>query len=898
MFVGNMDQSDSNEVGETEEVMEQEDDSSASESEEENYEKEILEIQEKLKQSPYSYDLHVQLIKVLSQAGELDPLREAREHMRSIYPLTEELWLDWLRDEIKVSSTNEDREKIENLFEKAVLDYQSVPLWLEYVQFCIGGMGSDEGIKKIRSVFEKALTAVGLHVSQGNNIWEAYREFENALLTQLLPQPGTEVTKDQEDAFNVQNKRLDSIFKRQLAIPLLGMEETLQEYKDWSGCEVDQKTMRAYSKALVMVKKLTPLEDALSSAASPRWKEYQAIIEFEKKEGDPVRIQLAFERAIQENCLSPDIWSQYTKYLDFSLKIKSIILPVYERALRNCPWSSPLWQNYLLALERHGESFDKVKETVDKALMAGFTQSADYLLVWTTYCDFLRRRIDWNTDHKSELDLFRETIASAIDHLTENFGKEGDPNGFLRSYWALIEAKFCKNMEKARELWNGLMTEGHGNTAAMWLDYYRLDRAYGNNNKHCRRILQKAVNSVTDWPESIAEAYVNFEREEGTLEQFDQAVAKCESQLQRIKERKEQAAEKEHEESQKSGKAGKKFTKNADKSTNKGKKTSPKMDKSAVRGNDVSRQEQSTTVKRKIDESGDGLKDDESFKVPMLPGFKEDAARESMIVQHDSSKNIRTVFVSNIRFDLDEDRIKEIFSKCGNITDVRLVKNFKGKSKGYAYVEFEDELCVTPALAKDREMVEGRPMFVSRCEDRQGAKAEFKFSTDMETNKLFIKGLPFTCTVEALRTIFSQHGELKDVRLVTYRNGTPKGLAYVEYCDESHAAHAVLKTDGIMIGEHQISVAISNPPARKMPETIKGEGDRVPSLGGGKKESEFRGKARTQVSLIPRSLQHPQSSSQTTVNTKSVDKQSVANGQSSSNKSMSNADFRNMLLKK
>lgn len=45
----------------------------------------------------------------------------------------------------------------------------------------------------------------------------------------------------------------------------------------------------------------------------------------------------------------------------------------------------------------------------------------------------------------------------------------------------------------------------------------------------------------------------------------------------------------------------------------------------------------------------------------------------------------------------------------------------------------------------------------------------------------------------------------------------------------------MLKTDGLMIGEHAISVAISNPPQRKMP--LKDE-EFVPSLGGGKKETE------------------------------------------------------------
>lgn len=36
---------------------------------------------------------------------------------------------------------------------------------------------------------------------------------------------------------------------------------------------------------------------------------------------------------------------------------------------------------------------------------------------------------------------------------------------------------------------------------------------------HCRRILQQALNSVTDWPEYITKAYIDFEREEGKMDQ-------------------------------------------------------------------------------------------------------------------------------------------------------------------------------------------------------------------------------------------------------------------------------------------------------------------------------------------------------------------------------------------
>lgn len=37
-----------------------------------------------------------------------------------------------------------------------------------------------------------------------------------------------------------------------------------------------------------------------------------------------------------------------------------------------------------------------------------------------------------------------------------------------------------------------------------------------------------------------------------------------------------------------------------------------------------------------------------------------------------------------------------------------------------------------------------------------------------------------------------QHGEVKDVRLVTYRSGAPKGLAYVEFVDEVRDVYAFI----------------------------------------------------------------------------------------------------------
>lgn len=60
----------------------------------------------------------------------------------------------------------------------------AVDLWLEWAQFSIGGM-TDGGVAPIRVVLDQSLTAAGLHVAKGVILWEAYREFENCLLSML-----------------------------------------------------------------------------------------------------------------------------------------------------------------------------------------------------------------------------------------------------------------------------------------------------------------------------------------------------------------------------------------------------------------------------------------------------------------------------------------------------------------------------------------------------------------------------------------------------------------------------------------------------------------------------------------------------------------------------------------
>lgn len=99
------------------------DDSSDDDDEDRAAETEIKRLESALAQNPYDYDAHVQLIDKLHKMGELDRLRAARENMNSKYPLAPEIWLSWIRDEMKVAVTHEQKLAVIELCERATQDY-------------------------------------------------------------------------------------------------------------------------------------------------------------------------------------------------------------------------------------------------------------------------------------------------------------------------------------------------------------------------------------------------------------------------------------------------------------------------------------------------------------------------------------------------------------------------------------------------------------------------------------------------------------------------------------------------------------------------------------------------------------------------------------------------------
>lgn len=117
------------------------------------------------------------------------------------------------------------------------------------------------------------------------------------------------------------------------------------------------------------------------------------------------------------------------------------------------------------------------------------------------------------------------------------------------------------------------------------------------------------------------------------------------------------------------------------------------------------------------------------------PGYKGAAAAAQKQSSNDDDKpelrnDNSSVFISNLAYTLEEPeaKLRTLFETCGPIEQVRPVFASKGAFKGYGYVQFESTVSVAEALKLDRREVEGRPMFVSPCVDKN-KNPDFKVNT-------------------------------------------------------------------------------------------------------------------------------------------------------------------------
>lgn len=194
-----------------------------------------------------------------------------------------------------------------------------------------------------------------------------------------------------------------------------------------------------------------------------------------------------------------------------------------------------------------------------------------------------------------------------------------------------------------------------------------------------RKLFPKALAVVKDWPESVGSAWINFERDEGTLEQLEIAETKVKEKLEKVQDDrlKSQTADvsslmKGKRKAEETGKMRKRIG------------VSPqKISRLTIRDDkEFKLRENVLKLDKKRNE-----REASSSKIEPPPGFQEKMEEDVPEVDYAIS-----IFISNLDFTASEDDLKEALLSAGPINLLKLVRDSKGRSKGFAYVQLANSV--------------------------------------------------------------------------------------------------------------------------------------------------------------------------------------------------------------
>nr|GEX20093.1 squamous cell carcinoma antigen recognized by T-cells 3 [Tanacetum cinerariifolium] len=647
--------------------------------------------------NPQNYDAHLEYITALSKQGELDKLRLVREAMSQAFPLTPTTWRQWASDEVSLVLSSSGHEgailAIEKLYERGVSDYMSVSLWCDYLSFIQKYDSSVHecsitGISKARDLFERALIACGLHVTEGSKIWEAYRSYEEAILSKM--------NETDLESMKIQIQRIRNLFHRQLSIPHGDMRSTLLTYKTWEAEHgntfdatnsttdgISPHVASAYQKALDMLNARAEVE--------------QQIVRSDVSDAE--RLQSFWTYKTLKDC--------------------------FNRATRNCPWVGELWVRFLLKLERCRGSEKELSDVFERSLQCTFSTVDEYVDIYLTRIDGLRRRFMFaeELDDGLYISLIRDTFQRVYDYLL--LQPENTQSLLqLHSYWTRLEVNIGKDIIAARGVWESLL-ENCASMLEAWQAYISMETEMGNI-KEARSLYKRCYTRRFSGTgsEDICNSWIQFEREFGSLEDFDHASQKVTPRLQKLQfiRLQREASSRNYEDAPKKKKGEKR-----------------KAASDALPNEESPAKHQKCTTKHKIDNiyskiSVKANNTDTTVTLKDTPHGEDNTKTKDAIPDKSNLYTGEcTAFVSNLNLKANSDDLHGFFSDVGGVVAIRIVLDkFTKKSKGLAYVDFSDDTHLEAAVAKNKQILLGRKLSITRSKPKGKRKgsAGHKASTE------------------------------------------------------------------------------------------------------------------------------------------------------------------------
>ncbi|EXJ78359.1 hypothetical protein A1O3_09520 [Capronia epimyces CBS 606.96] len=154
-----------------------------------------------------------------------------------------------------------------------------------------------------------------------------------------------------------------------------------------------------------------------------------------------------------------------------------------------------------------------------------------------------------------------------------------------------------------------------------------------------------------------------------------------------------------------------------------------------------------------------------------------------------------TLYIGNLFFDVTETDLVKEFARFGTVTSCKIVRDPRGLSKGFGYVDFSTQEAADAALeALNLQLFEGRRITVQYAARTSGILDKHttpRKPMNEPSKTLFIGNMSFEMTDRDLSNLFRGIRNVIDVRVaIDRRTGQPRGFAHADFVDVKSAMEA------------------------------------------------------------------------------------------------------------
>ncbi|GAB2267572.1 poly(A) binding protein Pab2 [Dionaea muscipula] len=152
------------------------------------------------------------------------------------------------------------------------------------------------------------------------------------------------------------------------------------------------------------------------------------------------------------------------------------------------------------------------------------------------------------------------------------------------------------------------------------------------------------------------------------------------------------------------------------------------------------------------------------------------------------------IFIKNLDEAIDNKALHDTFSSFGNILSCKVAMDPYGQSKGYGFVQYDNEESAKNAIEKLNGMLlNDKQVYVGpflRKQERVNAVDKSKF------NNVYVKNLSESTVDEDLKKVFGQYGIITSSVVMRDANGKSKCFGFVNFEKTDDAARAVEALNG------------------------------------------------------------------------------------------------------